>query len=568
MTIEDRINPWLKTPFDEETHAKVKAMHQYPKELEDAFYKDLGFGTGGMRGIMGVGTNRINKYTLGKSTQGLSRYLLKKYPAETIKTVIAFDSRHHSKQLAKVVADVFTANSIQCFLFSDLRPTPELSFAVRHFNAHCGIVITASHNPPEYNGYKVYGKDGGQLVPPQDSEIIKEIQKTSFKEISFEGNDSLLNYIDNEIDEAYHKTVLAVAKMHELSKDKFRLVFTPIHGTSITALPQVLKKAGYQNVYVVSEQEKPNGAFPTVVSPNPETKEALKMGVDLGNKKNADLVIGTDPDADRFGVVARDLKNEWRFLNGNEVMIILTEYLLSEKAVKGELTPHHFIASTIVSTPVIQKIADHYNIQFKKCLTGFKWIAKLIEDFPELTFIGGGEESYGYLVGDTVRDKDAISASLLVCEIAVEAKEKNLTLHELLLESYKKYGVYRERLISINKPGKSGKQEINDLMERYRKSPPANIAGIKVSVLEDYQTSILYDLTSKKEHKLLLPKENVLLFKLEDGSQIAFRPSGTEPKIKYYFSVNENYNHELSWIEQEMILEERLDHLVNELSNN
>ena len=564
MSLEDRINPWLKTPFDEETRKKVKALYRYPNELEDAFYKDLEFGTGGMRGVMGVGTNRVNKYTLGKSTQGLSIHLKKCNPKETVKTVIAYDSRHQSKQLAKVVADVFTANDIECFLFSDLRPTPELSFAVRHLNAHCGIVITASHNPPEFNGYKVYGKDGGQLVPPQDSEIIKEIQKTSFKEISFEGNDNLLNYIDNEIDEAYHLTVLKAAKMHELSKDKFRLVFTPIHGTSITALPQVLKKAGYQNVYVVSEQEKPNGDFPTVTSPNPETEEALKMGIDLGNKKNADLVIGTDPDADRFGVVARNLKKEWQFLNGNEVMIILTEYLLNKKAVKGELTPRHFIASTIVSTPVIEKMAAHYNIQFKKCLTGFKWIAKLIEDFPELTFIGGGEESYGYLVGDTVRDKDAISASLLVCEIAVEAKEKKITLHELLLESYKKYGVYKERLITINKPGKSGAQEINDLMERYRKNSPAMIAGIKVSVLEDYLTSILYDLTSKKEHKLLLPKANVLLFKLEDGSQIAFRPSGTEPKIKYYFSVNQDYNHELSWKEQETILEERLDHLANE----
>ena len=568
MTLKDRINPWLKTPFDKETRAKVKAMQKYPKELEDAFYKDLGFGTGGMRGIMGVGTNRINKYTLGKNTQGLSKYLLKTYSKETIITVIAFDSRHQSKQLAKVVADVFTANGIQCFLFSDLRPTPELSFAVRHLNAHCGIVLTASHNTPEYNGYKVYGKDGGQLVPPQDSEIIEEIQKTTFEEITFYGDDKLLNYIDKEVDEAYQKTVLEAAKMHQLSKDDFKLVFTPIHGTSITALPQVLKKAGYQNVYVVSEQEKPNGAFPTVASPNPETKEALKMGIDLGNKKNADLVIGTDPDADRFGVVVRDLKNEWRFLNGNQVMMILTEYLLSKKAAKGELTPHHFIASTIVSTPAIEKMAAHYNIQFKKCLTGFKWIAKLIEDFPELRFVGGGEESNGYLVGDTVRDKDAISASLLVCEIAVEAKEKNLTLHELLLESYKKYGAYKERLISINKLGKSGAQEITDLMERYRKYPPTIIAGIKVSTLEDYQISTLYDMASKKEYKLVLPKANVLIFKLEDGSQIALRPSGTEPKIKYYFSVNKDYNHQLSWGEQELILEKKLDHLVNELSNN
>lgn len=563
MTFQENTKQWLTPPFDEETQKQVSMLQKDLEKLEDAFYTNLSFGTGGMRGIMGVGTNRINKYTLGKATQGLSEFLKEEYPNETLKVVVAFDSRHQSKELAKVVADIFTANSIHCYLFSDLRPTPELSFAVRHLNAHCGIVLTASHNPPEYNGYKVYGKDGGQIVPPIDSKIIRIIENTTFDTIRFEGKTNLLHYIDEEVDNAYHQTVLDVAQIHQIPKEKFHLVFTPIHGTSITAFPQVLKKAGYKNVHIVAEQEKPDGAFPTVPSPNPETPEALQMALDLAKKKNADLIIGTDPDADRLGIVVKDKKNNWKFLNGNQIMMILTEYLLDKKNKQGILTPKHFIASTIVSTPAIKKMATHYNIQFKECLTGFKWIAKLIEDQPELTFVGGGEESFGYLVGDTVRDKDAISASLLACEIAVEAIANGTNLYELLAECYAKYGAYKERLISVTKPGKKGVEEINALMEGFRINPPKTIAETRVLSVSDFQKGITIDVLTKEESKIVLPKANVLLFKLEDGTQIALRPSGTEPKIKYYFSVNQEFNSQKTWEEQEAALEKRLDRFEN-----
>ena len=559
MTYQENAKLWLNRPFDQETITQVKELQENPEKLEDAFYTNLSFGTGGMRGVMGVGTNRINKYTLGKASQGLSRFLVEEYPSETPKVVIAYDSRHQSKELAKIVADIFTANKIHCYLFSDLRPTPELSFAVRHLNAHCGIVLTASHNPPEYNGYKVYGKDGGQLVPPLDSKIIQIIEDTSFDSIRFEGDSNLLHFIDKEVDDAYHQTVLDVAQMHQLSKNDFQLVFTPIHGTSITALPQVLKKAGYKNIHIVPEQEKPDGSFPTVPSPNPETPEALQMALNLAKEKNADLVIGTDPDADRLGILVKTADDNWKFLNGNQIMMVLTEYLLQKKAAVGSLTASHFIASTIVSTPAIEKMAEHFNVQFKKCLTGFKWIAKLIHDFPEVKFIGGGEESFGYLVGDTVRDKDAISASLLACEIAVEAQAKGSNLHELLLASYKKYGAYKERLISITKPGKSGGEEIKNLMDGFRQNSPKSIAGFKVITVEDYETGIAKNLLTQEEIKIDLPKANVLLFKLEEGTQIALRPSGTEPKIKYYFSVNQEFNSDLTWEQQEIAMEKRLD---------
>ena len=433
MTTEERISEWLQEPFDTETQNAVLNLKQKPEKLEDAFYTSLQFGTGGMRGIMGVGTNRINKYTLGKSTQGLTHFLKKKYPNEQIKVVIAYDCRHQSKSLAKVVADVFTANGIYCYLFSDLRPTPELSFAVRHLNAHCGIVLTASHNPPEYNGYKVYGKEGGQLVPPEDKAVIQEIEKTTYDQIQFKGNATFIHYVDEKIDNVYQEVVLQEAKMELEDRSALQIVFTPIHGTSITAIPQVLKKAGYQNIHIVKEQETPDGDFSTVISPNPEEPEALKMAVALGDQKNADLVIGTDPDADRLGIVVRDLENQWYYLNGNQIMIVLTEYLLSKKQAQNQLTPQHFIASTIVSSPMIKAIAKEYKIQFKNCLTGFKWIAKLIEDHPELTFVGGGEESFGYLVGHQVRDKDAVSASLLACELASELKSQGKSIYKFLL---------------------------------------------------------------------------------------------------------------------------------------
>lgn len=561
MEYQSRIAQWMRSPFDQQTQSQVALLAKNPKEAEDAFYKDLEFGTGGMRGIMGVGTNRINKYTLGKNTQGLSEYLKEQYPNEKIRTVIAYDCRHQSKELAKICADVFTANGIHCALFSDLRPTPELSFAVRYLKAHCGIVLTASHNPPEYNGYKVYGKDGGQLVPPHDEAISQRILDTAFESIQFDGNPALLQYIDKEIDTAYQKDVLNSALFDKSKNKPLKIVFTPIHGTSITALPQVLDQAGYDKLTIVKEQIEPNGDFPTVKSPNPEEQEALKMAVALANKENADLVIGTDPDADRFGLVVKDVDSDWCYLNGNQIMAVLTEFLLQKKATKNTLNPNCFIASTVVSTPLIQQIALHFGVQYKNTLTGFKWIAKLIEDFPELKFIGGGEESFGYLVGDSVRDKDAISASLLACEIANEAKQNESSFFELLIECYKKYGAYKERLVSITKKGKEGVEYIAQQMENFRKSPPKSIGGVQVMVLEDYLHLTSYNFKLKKEEKLQYSPSNVLIFKLEDGTKIALRPSGTEPKIKYYFSVNQKFDPNLSWKEQEKTLETRLDEL-------
>ena len=561
MNIETRIARWLRTPFDQQTQNQVALLAKNPKEAEDAFYKDLEFGTGGMRGIMGVGTNRINKYTLGKNTQGLSEYLKEQHPNEKICAVIAYDCRHQSKELAKICADIFTANGIHCYLFSDLRPTPELSFAVRHLNAQCGIVLTASHNPPEYNGYKVYGKDGGQLVPPHDEAISQRILDTAFESIQFDGNPALLQYIDKEIDTAYQKDVLNSALFDKRKNKPLKIVFTPIHGTSITALPQVLDQAGYDKLTIVKEQIEPDGDFPTVKSPNPEEQEALKMAVALANEKNADLVIGTDPDADRFGLVVKDAESAWCYLNGNQIMAVLTDFLLQKKAAENTLNSNCFIASTVVSTPLIEQIAVHQGVQYKNTLTGFKWIAKLIEDFPELEFIGGGEESFGYLVGDSVRDKDAISASLLACEIANEAKNNGSSFFELLIECYKKYGAYKERLVSITKKGKEGVEYIAEQMENFRKSPPKSIGGIEVIILEDYLHLTSYNFKRKEEEKLQYSPSNVLIFKLEDGTKIALRPSGTEPKIKYYFSVNQKFDPNQSWKEQEKTLEIRLDEL-------
>ncbi|MAC93448.1 MAG: phosphoglucomutase [Flavobacteriaceae bacterium] len=561
MGVKSRMLQWQKSPFDSDTQKQVAKLYKFPEKAEDAFYKDLEFGTGGMRGIMGVGTNRINKYTLGKNTQGLSNYLLEQYKNEKVSVVIAFDCRNQSKYLAKVCADIFTANNIKCYLFSDLRPTPELSFAVRYLNAQCGIVLTASHNPPEYNGYKVYGKDGGQLVPPHDEEVCQKINKTAFQSIKFKGNSDLLDYIDKEIDLAYQKDVLNSALFDNSNNKQLKIVFSPIHGTSITALPQVLEKAGYKKVSVVKEQIEPNGNFPTVVSANPEEKEALKIAVTLATKKQADIVIGTDPDADRFALVVKDQKSNWYYLNGNQTMVVLTEFLLQKRSIQKKINKNCFVASTIVSTPLIQKIAMHYNVEYKSTLTGFKWIAKLIEDFPDLEFIGGGEESFGFLIGDSVRDKDAISASLLACEIANEALKNGSSFFELLIKCYKKYGLYKEKLISITKKGKSGSEFIAEQMETLRDNPPKTIGGSPVIILEDYLKLTAYNFNLKEEKSLQYSSSNVLIFKLEDGSKIALRPSGTEPKIKYYFSVNRKFDSKLSWNDQEKFLEKRLKQL-------
>lgn len=565
MDLQQRIAEWMQPPFDKKTQEKVKLLRASPAHAEDAFYKDLAFGTGGMRGIMGVGTNRINKYTLGKSAQGLADYLKIVYPNEKLSLVIAYDCRNQSQELAEVCAGVFTANGIHCALFSALRPTPELSFAVRYLKAHCGIVLTASHNPPEYNGFKVYWKDGGQLVPPHDQYLSEKIQETAFGSIQFKGNPKFLTLIDAELDSAYRNEILNTALFSIEKKKALKIIFTPIHGTSITILPDVLAQAGYDNVSLVKEQMHPDGNFPTVASPNPEEKDALQLAVALGTEKNADLVIGTDPDADRFGLVVRDTHHNWVYLNGNQIMAVLTDFLLNQKKKQGRLHPNCFIASTIVSSPLIEQIAKEYHIQYKATLTGFKWIAKLIEDFSDLEFVGGGEESYGYLVGDSVRDKDAISASLLACEIANEAKTKGTSFYGLLIECYKKYGAYKERLVSLTKKGKEGVAFIALQMEDFRANPPKEIGGHAVCRLEDYHHLTAYDFKKQVEEKLNFPASNVLIFKLEDGSKIALRPSGTEPKIKYYFSVNQDFNPELEWQEQELQLENKLEQLISSI---
>ena len=535
MNFKQKAAQWQHPPFDIATQKQVAELHANLTELEDAFYKDLEFGTGGIRGIMGVGTNRINKYTLGKSTQGLTTYLKQQFPSETIKVVIAYDCRHNSKSLAETVAAVFSANDIKVYLFSGLRPTPELSFAVRYLNAHCGIVLTASHNPPEYNGYKVYWKDGGQIVPPHDHKIIAQIEQTDFDAIQFESNPSKIHLIDKEVDDAFCKTALQVSKASEAAKADFSVVFTSLHGTAITLMPQVFEAAGYSQFHSVQEQEIPNGDFPTVTSPNPEERAALALGLEKAEELDADLLIGTDPDADRFGIAVRDTKGVFEILNGNQTMLVLTRYLLEQYP--ETLSQKHFIGSTVVSSPIMSVLASHFGVECKLGLTGFKWIAKMIEDYPNQTFIAGGEESYGYMVGDQVRDKDAITSALLATEIAATQKSKGSSFYEYLIDSYIQYGLYHEELISLTKKGKAGFEEIQQMMHAYRTTPPKSIAGIAVEQVDHFDSQISR-FADGTERSLAFPKSNVLRFILSDGSQIAIRPSGTEPKIKFYFSVN------------------------------
>ena len=536
-----KANAWLSDIFDKQTQQKVANLtDNNPKELEESFYKNATFGTGGMRGIMGVGPNRINKYTLGKNTQGISNYLKKEFQGEELKAVIAFDCRNNSKELAQVVADVFSANGVKVFLFSDLRSTPELSFAVKFLNCHCGIVLTASHNPPEYNGYKVYWQDGGQLVPPQDSNIIEEIENLEYSEIKFEATKNLIEIIDSEVDNAFIEASVRNGsfKTSVSAKNDLKIVFTSLHGTSSTVNPQVLEKAGYKNVFLVEEQAEPDGNFPTVKSPNPEEPEALEMALKLAEEKNAEIVIGTDPDGDRLGVAVRDLNNKMILLNGNQTMIVMTWFLLEQWKKQGKLDANSFVASTIVSTPVLKNITESYGAQYHEVLTGFKWIAKLIKDHPELNFVGGGEESFGYMVGDFVRDKDAATATLLACEIAAQMKEKGSSFYKKLLEIYVEHGLYREELISLVKKGMDGETQIKQMMIDLRENPLTEIAGEKVVLIEDYQSSIAKNIQNHTQTSIEVAKSNVLIYYTEEGTKIAARPSGTEPKIKFYISVN------------------------------
>jgi phosphomannomutase len=443
--IQSKISNWQQDFFDQETKDEITKLQENPEELEDRFYKDLEFGTGGMRGVMGVGTNRINKYTLGRNTQGLSDYLKQLYTEEKLKVAIAYDCRHNSKSFAKIVADVFSANDIEVFLFEDLRATPELSFAVKHLNCQCGIVLTASHNPPEYNGYKVYWKDGGQLVPPHDKAIITVINNLDYNDINFEANDALIHKIGSNVDDVFIEAAVenGVLKQNSLeNRDELSIVFTSLHGTSITAVPETLKRAGYKNVHIVKEQALPDGDFPTVKSPNPEEPEALKMALELAKKVNADIVIGTDPDCDRLGIAVRNISGELMLLNGNQTMLLMTKFLLDQWKKDGKINGNQFVGSTIVSTPMLQKLTAAYNVDCKIGLTGFKWIAKMIEEYPNMDFIGGGEESFGFMVGDFVRDKDAVTSTLLACEIATLAKAKGSSFFDQLIDLYATHGFF------------------------------------------------------------------------------------------------------------------------------
>ena len=571
QNILDQVNEWLTPTFDQNTQEEIKdLMTSDPKGLEDAFYKNLEFGTGGMRGVMGVGTNRINKYTLGKNTQGLSNYLKKCFPNEDLKVAIAYDCRKNSDTLAKVVADIFSANGIKVYLFSEMRPTPELSFALKYLNCHSGIVLTASHNPPEYNGYKVYWQDGGQIVPPQDGEIIAEIEALKYSDINFTANEDLIEYIDTEIDEAFVNSTVENASFNtpKAAKENLNIVFTPLHGTSVKSIPAVLAKAGYSNVNIVKEQEIPDGNFPTVKSPNPEEPEALTMALALADKVNADIVIGTDPDSDRLGVAVRDNDGKMMLLNGNQTMVVMTAFLLEQWKRADKITGTEFIGSTIVSTPMMLDLASAYGIECKVGLTGFKWIAKFIKDFPNQKFIGGGEESFGFMVGDAVRDKDAVAACLLVCEIAAQAKASGSSLYKELINLYLDFGFYKEHLISLTKKGKEGLVEINQMMVDLRDNPMESINGQRVVCIEDYQSTTARDLINNETFDLDIPKSNVLIYYLEDGTKICARPSGTEPKIKFYFSVNAILEEATDFEEANHFLDTKIQNIITEMKLN
>tara|TARA_B100001093_G_scaffold520143_1_gene613092 strand:- start:14590 stop:16305 length:1716 start_codon:yes stop_codon:yes gene_type:complete len=571
MTYIDNAKQWLGSTFDKDTKNQIQhLLDTNPEELEDLFYKDLEFGTGGMRGVMGIGTNRINTYTLGRNTQGICNYLhASSIDEKSLSVVIAYDCRHQSDTLAQCVAEVFSANDIQVYIFSSLRTTPELSFAVRQLKCDIGIVLTASHNPPEYNGYKVYNNEGGQIVPPQDQDIISAINQVHFNEINFSPKHDSIQKIDQRIDEAFFEAAVHAGSFNAEGKNDLSIVFTPIHGTSITAIPQVLQKAGYHNVNIIKEQAEPNGngAFPTVVSPNPEEAEALNLALTKADEIKADIVIGTDPDSDRLGIAVRDANDKMILLNGNQTMVVMTQFLLEEALKKG-LNGNEFIASTIVSTPMILNIAKKFNLKCKISLTGFKWIGKMITDFPELKFIGGGEESYGYMVADFVRDKDAVTSTLLACEIASQCKANGSSFYNYLIDCYVEYGLYQEKLVSITKKGKKGAEEIEQMMLNFKKTPPTSIAGSKVKFFEDYATSEKTNLLSGEKLAITLPKSKVFIFETEDGTRVAARPSGTEPKIKFYISANTSLNSKEEYAARQEELEKKIQRILTEFKLN
>ncbi len=568
--ILDKAKQWLSATFDAATQQEIEQLiTTNAPDLEDRFYKNMEFGTGGMRGVMGAGTNRINKYTLGRATQGLSNYLIENVNKNQLKVVIAYDCRHNSKKFAKIVADVLSANNIKVYLFEDLRATPELSFAVRHLDCDAGIVLTASHNPPEYNGYKVYWADGGQIVPPHDGKIIGNVNALDFSEIKFTANEALIETIGKEVDDVF---IAAAVKNGSLSPDidrkNLKVVFTSLHGTSIVSVPDALAKAGYTDVHIVEEQREPDGDFPTVKSPNPEEPEALKMATDLANKIGADIVIGTDPDCDRLGVAVRDTDGNMKLMNGNQTMVVMTEFLLRKWKDENRINGKQFIGSTIVTTELVGAVAKNYGVETKIGLTGFKWIAKMVKDFPELDFIGGGEESFGYMVGEFVRDKDAVTATLLACEIAAYAKQNGSSFYEELLAIYLRNNFYKEHLISITKKGMDGAAEIQQMLSDMRNNPLSEIDGEQVVSLSDYQASTVKNLITGKVTNIDLPKSNVLIYQTANGTRIAARPSGTEPKIKFYFSVNTSLDAKENALKIEADLDAKIQRIIKEMKLN
>ena len=559
---EKNFKVWSNQPFDKETTKEVYRLKEKldRSEFNDIFHKDLEFGTGGMRGIMGIGPNRINKYSLGKTTQGICNFI-NDLKIKDPKVIIGYDSRKNGKYLCEVVSDIFNANNIRTYVFDEIKPTPIVSFGVRNLSCICGIVITASHNPPEYNGYKVYWSDGGQIVPPIDKKLMSSISRTNYADINFQTNKNLKLTNYNEIEKEYFKELGDYLKKIDIKKEKKKLkvVFTPIHGTSYKMIPSLLEDYGFE-YKTVESQMIPDGNFPTVISPNPEEAEALSIGISLAKKLNYDIVVGTDPDSDRFGIAIRQ-NNEFILLNGNQTMVLMLDYLLK----KNINHKNSFIASTVVSTPMIEKIAKLNNVEIMLSLTGFKWIGKMINDFPEKDFVAGGEESYGFLFGDFVRDKDAIASSLLICEILNEVKEKNKSFLNQLIDCYIKYGFYKEKLVTKKLTGLDGRKKINSIIDNIRKNPPKKIGNSNVLIVEDYLLGKKFNLKTKKSEKIKLPQSNLIILKCEDKTSVCLRPSGTEPKIKYYFSVSASLKSVKNYIKVNNDLELKLNELIKDI---
>ena len=559
---EKNFKVWSNQPFDKETTKEVYRLKEKldRSEFNDIFHKDLEFGTGGMRGIMGIGPNRINKYSLGKTTQGICNFI-NDLKIKDPKVIIGYDSRKNGKYLCEVVSDIFNANNIRTYVFDEIKPTPIVSFGVRNLSCICGIVITASHNPPEYNGYKVYWSDGGQIVPPIDKKLMSSISRTNYADINFQTNKNLKLTNYNEIEKEYFKELGDYLKKIDIKKEKKKLkvVFTPIHGTSYKMIPSLLEDYGFE-YKTVESQMIPDGNFPTVISPNPEEAEALSIGISLAKKLNYDIVVGTDPDSDRFGIAIRQ-NNEFILLNGNQTMVLMLDYLLK----KNINHKNSFIASTVVSTPMIEKIAKLNNVEIMLSLTGFKWIGKMINDFPEKDFVAGGEESYGFLFGDFVRDKDAIASSILICEILNEVKEKNKSFLNQLIDCYIKYGFYKEKLVTKKLTGLNGRKKINSIIDNIRKNPPKKIGNSNVLIVEDYLLGKKFNLKTKKSEKIKLPQSNLIILKCEDKTSVCLRPSGTEPKIKYYFSVSTSLKSAKNYIKVNNDLELKLNELIKDI---